>query len=189
MLFPLLSQQGWAQAIASTDTVLLRLWCPVVSSPPPPPHPERNRPAKPSTASSSPRTRRPAPGKLGEGDAVRRKLWDLAGNNSYGRRCRLLCSVFFYFPGYGSRVSALGEEGKCLPRGFLLFPPHPRFRWRAMLGGGGGAGSPTPAWPPFCICLFHFCLCQLGSPILPRQSLSAVNGGTRVRRFQHGPHK
>ena len=95
---------------------------------------------------------------------------------------------FFYFPGYGSRVSALGEEGKCLPRGFLLFPPHPRFRWRAMLWGGG-AGSPTPAWPPFCICLFHFCLCQLGPPILPRQLLSAVNGGTRVRRFQHGPHK
>lgn len=32
---------------------------------------------------------------------------------------------FLYFPGDGSLVSALGEEGKCLAGGFLLFPPPP----------------------------------------------------------------
>lgn len=132
-----------------------------------PPPPERNRPAKPSTASSSPRTRRPAPGKLGEGDAARRKLWDLAGNNSYGRRCRLLCSFFFYFPGYGSRVSALGEEGKCLPRGFLLFPPPPQIQVESD-AWGWWCWEPHPGLASFLYLFVSFLPLPTGFPHPPQ---------------------
>ncbi|XP_066880802.1 max-interacting protein 1 isoform X1 [Kogia breviceps] len=152
------------------------------------PPPQRNRPAKPSTPSSSPRTRCPAPGKLGEGDAARRKLWDLAGNNSYGRRCRLLCS-FFLFSGIRLPSERAGQ-GRQMPSSWIstVPPHHPRFRWRAMLGEGVLGAPPRPVLLFVFVC-FIFASANWVPPILPRQSLSAVNGGTRVRRFQHGPHK
>lgn len=42
--------------------------------------------------------------------------------------------------------------------------------------GGGCAGSPTRAWPPFCICLFHFCPCLLGPPVFVGSRLSVLTG-------------
>lgn len=118
-------------------TVPLRLRCPGVSPLPPPP--PRNRPAGPSSASSSPRTRRPA-GKLGEGHRARRKLWDLAGNNSWGRRCGL-CAVSL-FSGYGSQARAQGEEGERLPGRFLPSPPHSQTQVKSDALGGGVLGAP-----------------------------------------------
>lgn len=80
--------------------------------------------------------------------------------------------LFLYFPGYGSRVSALGEEGRCLPGGFLLLPqPPPQIQVeRDGCGRGGGAGSPTPAWPPF---LYLFVSFLPGSPNPPHAVASA----------------
>lgn len=124
-----------------------------------PPSPPRNRPAGPSSASSSPRTRRPA-GKLGEGHRARRKLWDLAGNNSWGRRCGL-CAVSL-FSGYGSQARAQGEEGERLPGRFLPSPPHSQTQVKSD-ALGGGCWEPHPGLL-FCIRLFHFLPLPAGSP-------------------------
>lgn len=123
----------------------LRLCCPGV---PPLPLPPRNRPAGPSSASSSPWTRGPA-GKLDEGDAARRKLWDLVGNNSWGRRCGLLCAVSLFS---GRRLlSERAERGRQMPSWSIstVSSPPPDSggeRYVVCVGGGQGvAGSPTPA--------------------------------------------
>lgn len=151
-----------------------------------PPLPPRNRPAGPSSSSSSPRTRRPA-GKLGEGNAARRKLWDLAGNNSWGRRCGL-CAVSL-FSGDGSQARALGEEGERLPGRFLPSPPHSQTQVKSdALGGVGvGTGSPTPV-SFFAFVYFIFAPASRVPQPSPGSRLRS-NGGTRVRCLQYGPRK
>lgn len=142
------------------------------------PVPHRNRPAGPSSASSSPRTRGP-PGKLGEWNAARRKLWDLAGNNSWGRRCGLLCAVSLFS---GRRLpSERTGRGRQTPSWWISTVPSPlpdSGGERCVVGWGGWwlLGAPPRPGLLFCICRFHFCPCQPGPPALPSSRLCALMG-------------
>lgn len=170
VLFPPLSQQGSGHRVHGYSPPAPLL--PWGAAPPP------NRPAGPGSASSSPRTRRPAPGKLGEGDTAKRKLWDLAGNNSWGRRCGLLCVVSLFSGRRLTRERAW--RGRQKPALWIsAVPPSPPaslIQVESDVWWWWCAGSPTPAWPPFCICLFHFCPCLLGPPVLPGSRLSVLTG-------------
>ncbi|XP_064125955.1 uncharacterized protein LOC135227953 [Loxodonta africana] len=82
-LFPPLAEQGWAQAIAPTDTVPQCLSCPGVLPPPPPPRQKKVQAGEARQRQQLNWDPLSCAWETGEGDEARRKLWDLAGNNSW----------------------------------------------------------------------------------------------------------
>lgn len=152
---------------------------------PPPPHPPTGRLGRAAPAG------RPGPavlrGNLARGTQLEGNFGILqetiVGEEGVG-----CCVQFLYFP---SERSVLGRRTPfCSISPSTLTPPHPPpDSGGERCGGGEGLGAPPRPGLLFRICLFHFCPCLPGLPALPGQLTLRPNGGTRVRRLQHGPHK